>query len=69
MSRTRTRYIHIPLLISILLALALAVVLLGLLILGPMETGQPRNALRLERPSLPVEPHMPDPSRLVPQVV
>ena len=46
-----------------------ATVLLGLLILGPMDPGGSRTVLRLERPGVPMQPQLPDPSKLIPQVV
>jgi hypothetical protein len=50
-------------------AVFVVTVVLGLLILGPMEPGDSRTVLRLEQPFAPMEPQLPNPSKLIPQVV
>jgi hypothetical protein len=50
-------------------AVFVVTIVLGLLVLGPMEPGGSRTVLRLERPGVPMQPQLPDPSKLIPQVV
>jgi hypothetical protein len=50
-------------------AVFIVTVVLGLLVLGPMDPGGSRTVLRLERPGVPMQPQLPEPSKLIPQVV
>lgn len=56
-------------LVVVLGLVLVTVILVGALILGPDRSSESRGALRLERPMLPLQPKLPNPSGMRRQVV